>query len=98
MVTVWYVARRFVAFVGMVAVYGEVGVNELNCPAKVRHVEKIRGESQDIVARLKATGLGRLYVIHLKQYPLKQKNTKKKKQKAYPLYINSVATHRLRNE
>src|SRR3569832_139568 len=98
MVTVWYVARRFVAFVGMVAVYGEVGVNELNCPAKVRHVEKIRGESQDIVARLKATGLGRLYVIHLKQYPLVRGFAIRVWRNAYPLYINSVATHRLRNE
>src|SRR3569833_3098220 len=98
MVTVWYEARRFVAFVGLVAVYGVVCVNELYCSANVRHVEKIRWESQDIVARLKATGLGRLYVNHLKQYPLVRGFAIWVWRNAYPLYINSVATHRLSNE
>jgi len=37
---------------------------------KVRQIEKPRGKSQDIVARLKATGTYKFYESHLKQYSL----------------------------
>ena len=50
---------------------GSGSVTASSRPApKVRQIEKPQGKSQDIVARLKATGTYKFYESHLKQYSL----------------------------
>jgi capsular polysaccharide biosynthesis protein len=58
---------------------------------KVRQIEKIQGKSQDIVSRLKATGLGKFYVSHLKPLPPVRGLVVWIWRNAYPVYVNHIA-------
>ena len=44
-------------------------INVSRAASKVRQIEKPRGASQDIVARIKATGIYKFYAGHLKPHP-----------------------------
>lgn len=68
----------------------EVGLGHLDC--KFRQIEKPQGKSQDIVARLKATGLGKFYVSRLKMFPPVHGLVNWIWRNAYPVYVNRIAT------
>ncbi len=69
---------------------GGVGLGRLN--PKVRQIEKPQGKSRDIVARLKATGLGKFYVSRLKPFPPVRGLVNWVWRNAYPVYVNHIAT------
>jgi len=63
---------------------------------KVRQIEKPRGRSQDIVARLKATGVYKFYANHLKQHPIVRGLANwiwRHVQRIYATYVIHIATH-----
>ncbi|MBI3283381.1 MAG: glycosyltransferase family 61 protein [Burkholderiales bacterium] len=62
-------------------------------PNKVHQIEKQQDKSPDIAARLKATGLGRFYITHLKQYPSVRRLIAWTWRNFYPIYVNYVAIH-----
>ena len=59
---------------------------------KVRHVEGGQVQSQDILVRLKATGIGKFYVKHAKRYSILRRLTFWVWRNGYPVYVNHVHT------
>jgi capsular polysaccharide biosynthesis protein len=64
-----------------------------NLDSKVRHVEQRHDKSKDIVARIKATGIGSLYVRHLKRYAIVRELANWMWRNVYPIYVNHIATY-----
>lgn len=69
---------------------GVVELARLN--PKVRQIGKSQGKPQDIVARLKETGLGKFYARCLKPCPPVRGFVNWIWRNAYPLYVNHIAT------
>lgn len=63
---------------------------------KIHQVEKSKDISKDIVSRLRATGIGKFYANHLKQYPFFRWLSAWLWRNLYPIYVNNIAIH-LRN-
>jgi capsular polysaccharide biosynthesis protein len=59
----------------------------------VKTIEKPRGKPQDILSQLKATGLGKFYVNHLKQHPFAHGPVIWMWRNLYPAYVNHIAIH-----
>ncbi|MGB5157408.1 MAG: glycosyltransferase 61 family protein [Desulfobacterales bacterium] len=55
---------------------------------KIRHIEKPKDKSQDIITRLKATWLGKFYTSHLKLYPFIRRITIWLWRNLFPVYLN----------
>jgi hypothetical protein len=63
-------------------------VTDFSRPAfKVRQIEKPQGKSQDIVARLKATGIYKFYASHLKQHSFVRGLGNWIWRNVYPIYV-----------
>lgn len=72
---------------------GKEGVVESIQPSpKIRKVEALHTKSHDIVGRLRATWLGRLYISHLKQYVVVQLIAHWIWRTGYPVYVNYIAS------
>jgi len=67
------------------------GVSDLSFARKVRRIEGRQGESVEIVARLKATAIGRFYASHLKQLPFVRGVVIWLWRNTYPIYVNHIS-------
>ena len=68
------------------------GVSDLSPPSsKVRWIEGRQQKSMDIVARLKATAIGRFYASHLKQHPFVRGVVIWLWRNTYPIYANHIS-------
>lgn len=66
--------------------------------AMIRRVETVAGQGGDLLGRLRASGLGRFYVEHLKRHPAIRKRVIWLWQNGYPIYVNKVAPRLFRRE
>jgi capsular polysaccharide biosynthesis protein len=69
------------------------GAVELSHAPKIHHVENPQGKPQDILSQLQASGLGKFYVHHLKQYPFVHGSAIWMWRNLYPVYVNHFAVH-----
>jgi capsular polysaccharide biosynthesis protein len=72
----------------------KAGVRDLSPLRKVRRIEGRAGDSKDIVSRLKATVIGRVYQSHLKQLPFVRGAVIWIWRNAYPIYVKQISTFR----